>query len=116
VRLGYNNGDSPIKNKTLGNADAAPGSANGNLGSDYGMSQFGVSYFNLIGFPAITEEHYTLGLGYKITGGFSIDFAYTYAPGVKVTHEGQNGSMLQGVKITGYNEQSAFTAALRYNF
>ena len=117
VRLGYNNGNSPIKNKLLKDSDALPGSANGNLGSDYGMSQFGVSYFNLLGFPAISEEHYTIGLGYKITGGFSLDFAYTYSPANKITHESDPANtMLRNVKITASNEQSAFTAALRYNF
>ena len=62
LRAGYNYGRSPIRggvkdttrNKTIPNF-AAP------------FSDFDIAFFNLIGFPTITEHHITLGLGYEFT-------------------------------------------------
>jgi long-chain fatty acid transport protein len=39
-----------------------------------------INMFNLLGFPATEEQHYTLGGTYEFNDQFSIDLAYVYAP------------------------------------
>jgi len=80
LRAGYNYGKSPIRGgaKNTGNANNIPN-------FDTPFSDFYVAVFNLIGFPAITEHHITLGLGYEFTKNFSIDLAYKHAFNKKVS-------------------------------
>ena len=104
LRLGYNHGNSPIKNvNKKGMGTFTPKEVNN-------------SYMNLVGFPAVAEDAYTIGLGYTFTGGFSLDFAYTYIPEGTATHK--YGIMNEGdaFDATAKNQQDAFTAAFRYNF
>jgi long-chain fatty acid transport protein len=49
--------------------------------------------FNLIGFPAITEHHITLGLGYEFTKNFGIDLAYKHAFNKKVRATDGSGNL-----------------------
>ena len=39
-----------------------------------------INMFNLLGFPATTEDHYTVGGTYAFNEQFSIDMAYVYSP------------------------------------
>jgi len=39
-----------------------------------------VNFFNLLGFPANAEQHYTVGGSYEFTNTFSVDLAYVYSP------------------------------------
>ena len=103
LRLGYNHGNSPIKNVDK-------------TGATWNANDVKLSFMNLVGFPAIAEDAYTLGLGYTFTGGFSIDFAYTYVPEATVTHK--YGAVTSGdqFEFSAKNQQDAFTVAFRYNF
>lgn len=62
VRAGWNHAKSPIKELS--------GSANAQK----------INMFNLLGFPAIVEDHYTLGGSYAFTKVTSLDLAYVYVP------------------------------------
>jgi long-chain fatty acid transport protein len=68
LRAGYNYGESPIKggNKT----PPVPG---------FGGLQFDAAFANYV-FPAISEEHITIGVGYKLAKNISIDGYYLYSP------------------------------------
>ncbi|HEY9190958.1 MAG TPA: porin [Sulfurovum sp.] len=57
LRLGYNHADSAVTEN-----------ANPTL-----------NFFNLLGFPANAEDHYTVGATYEFTNHFSLDLAYVYA-------------------------------------
>ncbi|UPT76772.1 outer membrane protein transport protein [Sulfurovum sp. XGS-02] len=37
-----------------------------------------LNFFNLLGFPATAEDHYTVGASYEFTHAFSLDLAYVY--------------------------------------
>ena len=37
-----------------------------------------LNFFNLLGFPATAEKHYTVGGTYEFSKGFSVDLAYVY--------------------------------------
>jgi len=39
-----------------------------------------LNFFNLLGFPANAESHYTVGGSYSISSSFSVDLAYVYSP------------------------------------
>ena len=73
LRVGYNFGENPISGGQKGNTPnnipklSAP------------FTDFNIAWFNLIGFPAITEQHITLGAGYEFTNSFSIDVSYVRA-------------------------------------
>jgi long-chain fatty acid transport protein len=61
LRAGYNHAKSPIKDNGL----ADGGSTN---------------VLNLLGFPAIVEDHYTVGASYGFSKMTSLDLAYVYVP------------------------------------
>jgi long-chain fatty acid transport protein len=46
-----------------------------------------LNFFNLLGFPATAQSHYTLGGSYGITEAFSVDLAYVYAPTTTETYD-----------------------------
>jgi long-chain fatty acid transport protein len=51
-------------------------------------------------FPAIIENHYTIGAGYAISKNSSIDFSLAYAPEVKVTTSVDTGAGFVPLTIT----------------
>jgi long-chain fatty acid transport protein len=96
IRAGYSHANSPLddgnfKGATVGGAQMRPQD---------------VTYFNMMGFPAISEDHYTVGLGYKFNNKMGIDIAYVYAP--KETLKAMN------MQVT--NEQQSLSGALKYTF
>ncbi len=105
LRAGYNYGKSPIRGgaKNPMNANKIPNFA-------YPFSDFQIAMFNLIGFPAITEHHITLGLGYEFTKNFSIDLAYKHAFNKKVrATAGTN-------YVEAQNAQNAISIGLNWKF
>ena len=106
LRAGYNYGKSPIRggvkdttyNKRIPNFIAP-------------FSDFDIAWFNLIGFPAITEHHITLGLGYEFTKNFGIDLAYKHAFNKKVRAEDGSGSFVEA-----QNAQNAISIGLNWKF
>ncbi len=91
LRAGYNYSESPLKN--ISSTTMSP-------------ANFQNAYFNMMGFPAFSDSHYTFGLGYKISKNVGLDLAYVYAPDVTEKVFGIESS----------NEQSSVSAAIKYNF
>lgn len=107
-RAGWNYAKSPIRgesNLNVMNANAIPD-------FDAGFSDFNVAFFNLVGFPAITEHHVTVGLGYEFTKKFSVDLAYKYAFEKEVESSAMGGTLLAGAK----NSQNALSIGLNWKF
>jgi long-chain fatty acid transport protein len=74
LRVGYNTGKSPIEG----------GEKNGMNGNDIPdfkgqFSDYQIAWFNLAGFPAIAENHVTLGIGYDFSDAFGIELSYVRA-------------------------------------
>ena len=63
IRLGYNHANSPVK--------ANPNPA--------------INMFNLLGFPATSEDHYTLGGSYAFSEDLTLDLAIVYSPESKTS-------------------------------
>lgn len=95
LRAGYNHAKNPIKE---GNP-AVPG------GIAYNM-------LNLLGFPAIVEDHYTLGGSLAFNKMTSVDLAYTYAAKVDDTYS--LGGMFGTINTK--HSQQGVSAQLNFNF
>lgn len=108
LRAGYNYGRTPIRGgkKDVINLNNIP-----DFQSQF--NDFQIAWFNLLGFPAITENHITLGLGYQFTKNFSIDIAYKYAFNKKVKAVDNIGT---GLMVEGQNEQNAVSIGLNWKF
>ncbi len=86
-RMGYNYAKSPIKELKTGPAF----DQNGFNYKNYKNSV--LNYFNLAGFPAVPEHHFTFGGGKRINQHTSFDFAIVYAP--KVTRDFDTSALAQ---------------------
>ncbi|NPB08665.1 MAG: aromatic hydrocarbon degradation protein [Aquificae bacterium] len=89
LRAGWNYGKTPIRDRD--NLD--PATPRNNI-PDFAVpfSDYQVYWFNLVGFPAVAEHHLTLGLNWRVTPNFDIDFSYVYALPSTVTATAQGGS------------------------
>ncbi len=113
IRLGYNHASSPV---TEANSKAANPMVAG-VNSAKNM-------FNLLGFPATAENHYTIGGTYEFTKQFSVDLAYVYSPSNKETFDttgisGQPGSAPGQIgisSVTTDHSESSLSFQLTYAF
>ena len=102
LRAGYNYGKTPLREK---NAQAQ---------GVEGYENAAMNFFNLSGFPATIEEHYTLGADYRITDNLDFNLAYVYSPTVKTSYDTTGmtkGMVMQGAIAQGANIQNAQQAA-----
>jgi len=120
LRAGYNYGRSPIRG---GNLTGAPATTFSSSGGGAVFTDDMIAFFNLIGFPAITEHHITLGVGYEFTKTFGVDFSYVHAFNKKVESSGLcaglTGSMSGGpynCSISAENAQNSLSAGLNWRF
>ncbi len=114
MRLGYNYAKQPIGEKPSGPAVISAGNyaqAGGNA----------LNLFNVLGFPATAEQHYTLGGGYEFSDNFYVDLAYVYAPKTTTTMKSivglnpGNGDMYTGDSSVDHSE-SSLSFQLSYRF
>lgn len=96
LRAGYNHAKSPIEEKA-GAVIGTPGAAS-------------INTFNLIGFPGIIEDHYTVGGTYEFSKMTSLDIAYAYSPETEETFTGYSGV------TTTKHSQDAVSVQLNFNF
>jgi long-chain fatty acid transport protein len=108
LRLGYNYAKSPIDDEsnlnTMNYTNTIPDLAGR-------FTDFNIAYFNLIGFPAITEHHLTMGFGYHFTEHFTLNMSYVYAFENKVEATGVGGAYA-GAK----NSQHSIGISMDWNF
>ena len=96
LRAGYNYAKSPIKEDTAGTPQAAVN-----------------NLFNLLGFPAIVEKHYTVGGSYALSKATSVDLAYVYVPEAQETFSTAGMGMSS---ITTKHSQDALSMQLNFAF
>lgn len=114
LRAGYNHADHPITEAKSGPAVIGFGKydqAGGNA----------LNLFNLLGFPATAEDHYTVGGSMGLTENLGVDIAYVYAPETEVSMKtivGLNpttGDLYTGTSTVKHAESSA-SFQLNYRF
>jgi len=76
VRVGYNHASNPIKEQNGGTGTGTFANYDGAV----------ANMFNMVGFPGIVEDHYTVGGSYALSKSTSIDLAYVYSPEVTETY------------------------------
>jgi len=74
-----------------------------------------INMFNLLGFPATQEKHYTLGGTYEFNEEFSIDLAYVYAKNSTKTFDISQLQMGMDSITTDHSEKSV-SFQLNYTF
>jgi len=89
LRAGYNYADPAVVEQAGANANPDAAALN---------------FFNLLGFPATAQSHYTIGGTYEFSKQVSLDLAYVYAP---TTTETYNIGAFQG--FSNYNPDSITT-------
>jgi long-chain fatty acid transport protein len=100
VRAGYNHGSNPIKEQN----GATPQGALLNT-------------LNLLGFPAIVEDHYTIGGSYALSKATSIDLAYVYVPEATETYSTQAFTGMGGAPtISTKHSQDALSMQVSFAF
>jgi long-chain fatty acid transport protein len=113
-RLGYNYASHPISGFPSGPAVIHAGDyaqAGGNA----------LNLFNLLGFPATAEQHYTVGGGYEFSNNLDLDWSYVYAPKTStkmntiVGMNSQTGDLYTGESIVNHTE-SSLSLQLSYRF
>jgi long-chain fatty acid transport protein len=102
LRAGYNHASSPVKEQNGATADGAA-----------------LNMFNLAGFPATVENHYTVGGTYAFTKMTSIDLAYMYAPEVTDTYSMAafaNFGPMNPTSVSTKHSQTSASAQLNFKF
>jgi len=104
ARVGYNYAKSPISEQTVVNPlTDQPNSA--------GLQPGTVNTFNLLGFPATTTSHISLGGTYGFNKQASVDLAFVYAPEVTETYKNFTAQ-----DIETKHSQKSVSVGLNYNF
>lgn len=111
-RLGYNHASHPITEAQSGPNVIHPG----NYAQGGGNA---LNLFNLLGFPATAENHYTIGGTYRFSDAFALDAAFVYAPKTTTTMDTivgfdlENGDVYTGPS-TVYHTESSLSFQLSY--
>ena len=104
LRLGYNYASSAVVELQGAGTPA------------YGTTS-ALNFFNLLGFPATAEQHYTVGGSYALTKAFSVDLAYVYSPETSETFDiGAFAGAFGTSSITTTHQEDTFSFQLTYDF
>jgi len=108
IRAGYNHAKSPVKE------------LNGAATSPANYPNAAINFFNLAGFPAIVETHYTLGGDYAINENLDLSLAGVYSP--EATNSYSIGAMAAAFgasaasKAEVKHSQKAITLGVSYRY
>ncbi|PTB88157.1 aromatic hydrocarbon degradation protein [cyanobacterium G8-9] len=75
-----------------------------------------LNFFNLLGFPATAETHYTLGGSYAFSNSFSIDLAYVYLPTSSKTYDITGVFEAAAAEISTDHREDSISFQLNYKF
>ena len=106
LRVGFNYGKNPVTESQ--NSDPA-------LDAVVYKTTVGdtMNTFNAVMFPAVTETHYTFGVGYELAKDLAVDVALTYATSGTHTYSADSIG-LGDISVT--NDQMAFSANLNFAY
>jgi long-chain fatty acid transport protein len=93
IRLGYNHADSAVVEVT----------------------EARLNFFNLLGFPATAEDHYTVGASYEFSRQISLDLAYVYQDNNNETFD-VSGLFGPGSNVSTDHREDSVSFQLAYKF
>jgi long-chain fatty acid transport protein len=105
LKLGYNHGKNPIAEQNAQGMVGYVGAA--------------TNFFNIAGFPAIVEEHYTVGVDYELSKNLALTSAFVYSPEVEESYDISALSQAFGAgeaEAQVKHSQMAFTVGAVYRF
>ena len=94
-RLGYNHGKSPIETQNAVHLQ---------------------NYMNLLGFPATSEDHFTMGGTFFVDEGYSVDLSVIYSPRKEKSGTILDAGALGALDISNRHGELAFTVQVDYKF
>lgn len=118
IRAGYNYGKSPVKVHNNWDGSFNPGTGAPNSVSDVQGAKVPTYYyetFRIIGFPAIVEQHLTLGVGYQFSETLGINVGYVHAFENTITEKGTNPFGMPATLKSTLSEDS-YSFAMSYKF
>jgi long-chain fatty acid transport protein len=82
------------------------------------INTFQYEYLRIIGFPAITEKHISVGVGYCTGKDFALNIGYTHGFKKKITEKGLNFGGVRGMSVNLSSEIkiNTFEFGLSYRF
>lgn len=114
IRIGYNYAENPIQEMSGGGVAVDPADP-----STYRYAAgAAMNMFNLLGFPATVESHYTIGGTYIFGNQISVDAAFTYADETKDTYDtsGLAALGMAAPEVSVKHSQTGLSFQLNYNF
>jgi len=75
-----------------------------------------LNFFNLLGFPATAEKHYTVGASYEFTNAFSVDLAYVHSPSTTETFDVSGLNPTYFTTLTTDHSEDSISFQLAYKF
>jgi len=103
ARVGYNYASSPISEQNYTGVNSA------------NLAATTVNMFNLLGFPAVIETHYTIGGTYEFSKQTSLDLAFAYAPEATETYKTMDdGGNPYDISVK--HSQTSLSAQMNFNF
>lgn len=113
IRVGYNFGDNPVRVENGFNGANDP--ANVTVVQGKNVPNYYYQTFRVIGFPAIVEQHFSLGFEYHATGRIAVDAGYTHAFKHSITESGTN-PFGAPVTLSSSLSEDSFELGVRYGF
>jgi long-chain fatty acid transport protein len=111
LRIGYNYGKSPVKEHNGWNPDFTDPNNTVNVqGTE--VNTFNYEAFRVIGFPAIVEQHLTLGAGYEFSNNMAVNFSYMHGFEEKISESSAGGF----VDLESSLKEDAFSLGLTVRF
>jgi long-chain fatty acid transport protein len=109
LRVGYNYGNNPVGKNNGFNGTGTTSVQGKTLNSYY------YETFRIIGFPAIAQQHVTIGIGYQFTEKFGVNLGFMHA--FKETFK-ENGTDVTGqpVKIESSLEENSIDFGVTWRF
>jgi long-chain fatty acid transport protein len=113
LRAGYTFGDNPVKTHNNFNGTGGPANVT-NVQGQY-VNNYYYETFRVVGFPAVVEQHLSIGLGYRLGAHATIDVGYTHAFKNTISEQGTN---LLGAPTTLSSSLSedSFELGFKYQF
>lgn len=106
LRGGYNYGKSPVRihdNFNPGGTTVVQGNA---------LRTVSYEYLRIIGFPAVAEHHFTLGLGYRFSSAFEAHLSGMYSLNKKISERDVSGTFEFASEV----QETSYDVGLVWNF
>ena len=115
IRAGYNYAENPVNDHDGWNGAFGPAGPQTINVQGKSVPTYYYETMRIIGFPAVVEQHLTLGMGYQFTDKFSLDLGFMYAFENSISETGY-GPSGQPVTIESTLSETSLDFGLTWKF